>query len=292
MALRAITWLVSFGVHAAFALFMLMPTGGASYEEGTGEDIMVVEQGIAVEGFAKLGEDLVTTEEVLAPPVQTAVAQPLPEQVKPPVEELPTEEVVEEVQPVLERQVIASETGPDQEDVRAPDPENVDEPEPDDIKEPVQDVVKEHKPKEEVKKEEVTEQVVNEIEPDKVEQKLPQQVATVTQESVVATRESSGQEKKGGDTTAHLAYLGKLRSHLERNKVNPRTTFKGTAVIHFSVNAKGEITSRRIAKSSGSKILDDAALAAVDRSSPFPEIPDTLNREKIEVSVPFRFTVR
>jgi protein TonB len=291
MALRAITWLVSFGVHAAFALFMLMPTSGASYEEGTGEDIMVVEQGIAVEGFAKLGEDLITTEEVLAPPMQTAAAQPLPEQVKPPVEELPTEEVVEEVQPVLERQVIASETGPDQEDVRAPDPENVDEPEPDDIEEPVQDVVKERKPDQEAKKE-VTEQVVKEVEPDKVEQKLPQQIATLTQESVIATRESSGEEKKGGDTTAHLAYLGKLRSHLERNKVNPRTTFKGTAVVHFSVNGAGEITSRRITKSSGSKVLDDAALAAVDRSSPFPEIPDALKRDKIEVSVPFRFTVR
>jgi protein TonB len=291
MALRAITWLVSLGVHAAFALFMLMPTGGAAYEQGAGDDIMVVEQGIAIEGFAKLGEDFVTVEEVVAPPMQTASAQPLPEQVKPPVEELPTEEVVEEATPVLERQVIASETGPEQEDVRAPDPENVNEPEPDDIVEPVQDVVKERKPEKEVKKE-VTEKVVKEVEPDKVEQKLPQQIATLTQESVVARRESSGQEKKGGDTTAHLAYLGKVRSHLERNKVNPRTTLKGTAVVHFSVNGAGEITSRRIVKSSGSKALDDAALAAVDRSSPFPAIPDGLKREKIEVSVPFRFTVR
>jgi protein TonB len=253
---------------------MLMPTGGASYEQGSGEDIMVVEQGIAIEGFAKLGEDMVTVEEVQAPPMQTAAAQPLPEQVKPPVEELPTEEVVEETKPVLERQVIASETGPDQENVRAPDPEHADEPEPEEV------------PKE------AKEEVVKEIEPDKVEQKLPQQIATLTQESVVATRESSGEEKKGGDTTAHLAYLGKLRSHLERNKVNPRTTIKGTAVVHFSVNSKGEITASRITKSSGSKVLDDAALAAVERSSPFPEIPDTLRRDHIEVSVPFRFTVR
>src|SRR5688500_11718977 len=65
MALRAITWIVSFGVHAAFTLFMLMTTGGASYEQGAGEDVMVVEQGIAIEGFAKLGEDFVTVEEVL-----------------------------------------------------------------------------------------------------------------------------------------------------------------------------------------------------------------------------------
>ena len=290
MALRAITWIVSFGLHAAFALFMLMPTGGASYEEGSGKDIMVVEQGIAIEGFAKLGEDYVTVAEMLAPPMQAAAAQSLPEQVKPPVRELPTEEVVEETTPVLEREVIASETGPHQEDVRAPDPENVDEPEPDDIEDPVQDVVKEQKPEQEVTKE-VTEQVKR-VEPDKVEPKLPQQIATLTQESVVARAESSGAEKKGGDTTAHLAYLGTLRTHLERNKVNPRTNLKGTAVVHFSVNAKGEITWSRISKSSGSKVLDEAALAAVEKSSPFPEIPDTLMRDHIEVSVPFRFTVR
>lgn len=291
MALRLATWLISLAVHGGFALFMLMPAGGASYEEGAGDDIMVVEQGIAIEGFAKLGEDSVTVEEVLAPPMQMAAAQPLPEQVKPPVEELPIEEVVEEVQPVLERQVIASETGPDQEDVRAPDPENIDEPEPDEIEEPVEDVVKERKPEVEVKKD-AKKEVVKEVEPDKVEQELPQQIATLTQESVVARRESSGEEKKGGDSTAHLAYLGKLRSHIERNKINPRTTLKGTAVVHFSVNANGEITDRRITKSSGSKVLDEAALAAVDKSAPFPAIPSTLNRQKIEVTVPFRFTVR
>lgn len=283
MALRLLTWLSSLGAHVAFALFILIPAGGASYQEGEGEDIMVVEQGIAIEGFAKLGNDSVTVEEVLAPPLQMAAAQPLPEQVKPPVED--------EVQPVLEREVIASDTGPEQEDVRPPDPENVDQPEPDDIKQSVQDVVKERKPDQEVKKE-VRGEAVKEVEPDVVAQKLPQQVATLTQESVVAKRESSSQEKKGGDTTAHLAYLGKLRSHLERNKVNPRTTLKGTAVVHFKINADGEITARRIAKSSGSKVLDEAALAAVDRSSPFPAIPQGLNRDKIEVYVPFRFTVR
>jgi protein TonB len=283
MALRLLTWLSSLGAHAAFALFMLIPAGGASYQEGEGEDIMVVEQGIAIEGFAKLGDDSVTVEEVLAPPLQMAADQPLPEQVKPTVED--------EVQPVLERQVIASDMGPEQEDVRPPNPENVDQPEPNDIKESVQDVVEERKPDQEVKKD-VREEAVKEVEPDLVEQKLPQHVATLTQESVAARRESSGQEKKGGDTNAHFAYLGKLRSHLERNKVNPRTTLMGTAVVYFEVNADGEITARRIAKSSGSKALDEAALAAVDRSSPFPAIPLGLNRDKIEVSVPFRFTVR
>ena len=272
MVIRLLTWLVSLGVHSAFALFMLLPAGGTALEQGTGEDIMVVEQGLMLEGFAKLGEDLVTVEEVAAPPVQMAMAQPLPEEVKQPVEheELEVKEP-EETPPVEERQVIASEAGPDQVDVKAA--EEIEQPEPDELEEPVREEVKEHKP-------------------EVVEQPLPQRVATLQQESVAAQRESSGTQKKGGDTTAHTAYLGTLRSHIEKNKVNPRTEIIGTAVIRFTVDASGGLSARRITKSSGSKVLDDAALASIEKAAPFPPIPRNLERQQLEISVPFKFTVR
>ncbi len=271
MMLRLLTWLISLGVHATFALFMLIPAGGTALEQGSGEDIMVVEQGMMLEGFAKLGEDQITVEEVQAPPVLMAMAQPLPEEVKQPVEEeIPVEEP-EEVEPIEERQVIASEAGPDQVDVKAP--EDIEEPEPEELEEPVREEIKEP-------------------EPDIVEQPLPQQIATLQQESVAAQRESSGVQKKGGDTTAHTAYLGTLRSHLEKNKVNPRTQTIGTAVVKFTVDANGGVTSRRVAKSSGSKVLDDAALASLEKASPFPPIPKSLERDHLELSVPFKFTVR
>jgi protein TonB len=272
MVLRLLTWLISLGVHATFALFMFLPAGGTALEQGAGEDIMVVEQGFMLEGFAKLGEDQLTVEEVEAPPVQMAAAQPLPQEVEPvELEDLPVEEP-EEIVPVEERQVIASEAGPDQVDVKAP--EEVEQPEPDELEEPVQ--------REEVK----------EIKPEVVEQPLPQQVATLQQESVTAQRESSGVQKKGGDTTEHTAYLGTLRSHLEKHKVNPRTQIVGTAVVRFTVDASGEIAARRITKSSGTKALDDAALASIEKAAPFPPIPKTLGQNQLEISVPFKFTVR
>ena len=101
MVLRLLTWLISLGVHSAFALFMLMPAGGTALEQGTGKDIMVVEQGLMLEGFARLGEDQVTIEEVQAPPVQMAMAQPLTEEVKQPIEleDFPVEEP-EEAKPI------------------------------------------------------------------------------------------------------------------------------------------------------------------------------------------------
>jgi protein TonB len=232
MPLRILTWLISLGIHAGFALAMLLPAGGAALQTGAGEDTMVVEQGIAIEGFAKMGEDQVSLEEVEATPVMAAVSQPLPE----------------EVEPIEEQEVISSKEGPQQEDLK-------------------------------------------ETEEEVVEQPLPPQIAAVQQESVVAMRESSGQEQKGGDATAHSQYVGALRTHLERHKINPRTNLIGTAVVRFKVNAAGELLEREIATSSGKKALDDAALASIEKSAPFPKMPEGLS-ETIELSVPFRFTVR
>lgn len=255
MVVTVLAWLLSLGIHLAFAVFMLLPASGTAFEEGAGDDIMVVEQGIILEGFAKLGEDDISIEEIDVPTMQAAMSQPL-------VEEKP-----QEVQPIEEQQVIASETGPDQINVK--EPEEMEEPEPKELEEEVE-----------------------EIEPEVVEQPLPQQMAAIDQTSVVQQLESAGEEQIGGTTTDHTAYLGKLRTHLERHKINPRTQLIGTAVVMFSVGANGEITSRRIAKSSGSKVLDDAALASIERAAPFPPIPSDLNRSHLEVSVPFKFTVR
>ena len=256
MPLRIITWLVSLGIHGAFVAVMLWPTaGGAALDEGTGDDIMIVEQGIALQGFAKLGEDVISVEAVEAPPVQTAAAQPLEqveaieEQKELPVEDVPDVEPVEDV-------VVASENGPENE-----------------LIEPVEEELKE-------------------LEPKVQEQPLPQQVATVQQETVIAMRESSGEEKKGGSATAHRKYLGALRTHLERSKVNPRTTLIGTAVVRLTVKSDGELIEHKIIKSSGSKLLDNAALASIEQASPFPAIPSEVGEETIQVSVPFKFSVR
>jgi protein TonB len=101
-----------------------------------------------------------------------------------------------------------------------------------------------------------------------------------------------GRALSGGDTTAQSAYFGKLRSHLEKGKVNPHTSIAGTAVVHFVVDASGRVISREVSVSSGHKALDDAAVASIDKASPFPPMPKGLNRDQIDVSVPFKFSVR
>lgn len=133
-----------------------------------------------------------------------------------------------------------------------------------------------------------------EAKPEPVVEPTPQQVATVEQEEQVAVEEkrAASAAKTGGSTTAHSAYLGKLRTHLEKKKLNPRTRQVGTAVVRFTVDAAGQLVSREIARSSGNKTLDDAAIRSVERAAPFPAMPQDIAAGPLVVSVPFRFTVR
>ncbi|WP_272679818.1 energy transducer TonB [Providencia sp. PROV032] len=74
------------------------------------------------------------------------------------------------------------------------------------------------------------------------------------------------------DTNSQLinAYREKLRQEVERNKQYPRRAKKmknrGIATIQFQLSQTGEISLIRLASSSGSDLLDQAALLAVQKS--------------------------
>jgi protein TonB len=138
------------------------------------------------------------------------------------------------------------------------------------------------------------EQEVEEVKPEPVKEPTPPQVATLEQEAQVAVEEKRATSlvQSGGEATSHSMYLGKLRTHLEKRKINPRTRQVGTAIVRFSVDASGQLLTREIATSSGNKQLDDAAIASIEKAAPFPPMPEELNKEPLVVSVPFRFTVR
>jgi protein TonB len=50
--------------------------------------------------------------------------------------------------------------------------------------------------------------------------------------------------------------------------------------------------SREIVTSSGHAALDEAAIATIDRSAPYPPIPEGIGKQVLELSVPFRFSIR
>ncbi len=131
-------------------------------------------------------------------------------------------------------------------------------------------------------------------EPKPVEDEKPVAVPVKEQAPQVATliEQSSGAEQHGGDTTERRAYLGRLSRLLERSKVNPRSRQSGTVLVRFTVGPAGQLLSRAVEKSSGSKLLDDAAMAALDRAAPFPPMPNEIARGSLEVQVPFKFVTR
>ncbi|MCX7304689.1 MAG: TonB family protein [Hyphomicrobiales bacterium] len=88
-------------------------------------------------------------------------------------------------------------------------------------------------------------------------------------------------------------YPGKVASKLRRALRYPadakRQKLRGVAQVSFVISASGGVGSIRLASSSGSPILDKAALEAVRRAAPFPAIPANAGRSSWPFSVPLAF---
>ena len=227
-------------VHASIGYTMLPSlerTTAEALDLGHGTDIVLVEQGVAIEGLAKLGNDMQTIETAEVVPVE----QPPP----PPPQEIEPDEL---------RDVIASDASTvEQEVVKTQEPPPLMPPPP---------------------------------APPVVQAKeQPEQVAALEQQS-------SGEAKTGGDAKAFGQYLGQINEHVQKAKVNPRSRRSGTVILRFTIGLNGQLLSKEIATSSGSKILDEAATAALDRAAPFPPIPPEVSIKPLAFTQPFKFLMR
>lgn len=127
---------------------------------------------------------------------------------------------------------------------------------------------------------------VEEQEPDTKEvEAQPEQVAIVTEES-------SGAPKTGGDARIVGIYLGKINERVQRSKVNPRSGKTGVVVLKYTIGIDGALISKQVSSSSKSQVLDDAALAALDRATPFPPIPPEVSVKPMTFTQSFKFIVR
>ncbi len=127
-----------------------------------------------------------------------------------------------------------------------------------------------------------------------VEQPRPIAVPMRQQAPQVVTHveQSSGPEQHGGQTTLRMAYLGEVRKALEKSKISPHGHLSGTVLLGFTIARSGQVLTREVKKSSGSKVLDDAAMAALDHAAPFPPMPRDLAHGSLELQVPFKFVTR
>ncbi|SIQ30794.1 protein TonB [Rhizobium sp. RU20A] len=102
-----------------------------------------------------------------------------------------------------------------------------------------------------------------------------------------------GQRQQAAGNAAVSNYPGKVRARLTRALRYPpgaaRGGIKGDAQVRFTVRADGQVASISLARSTGSPILDEAALAAVRRAAPFPKIPEGAGRDSWAFTIPLGF---
>ena len=89
------------------------------------------------------------------------------------------------------------------------------------------------------------------------------------------------------------AYARKLFSHLARRQRYPaaaeRARVTGTVRLSIAIDRTGALASARIAKGSGSALLDQEALATARRASPYPKPPEGVGGRTYGFAVTLRF---
>jgi periplasmic protein TonB len=112
----------------------------------------------------------------------------------------------------------------------------------------------------------------------------PQQVAIVTG--------PGSYEAKGGNASLIGQYVDSVNERVQRSKVNPRTQSTGTVVLKYTVGIDGSLLSMIVISTSGSSVLDGAAISAIHNAAPFPSIPSGVSAKPMTFLQPFKFVLR
>jgi TonB family protein len=68
--------------------------------------------------------------------------------------------------------------------------------------------------------------------------------------------------------------------------------YQGKIMVAFRIGRDGKILNLSVSKSSGYKILDEAALEAVKEAGPYPPIPNELNKNFLKLKIPISYALR
>ena len=125
---------------------------------------------------------------------------------------------------------------------------------------------------------------------------IPVTTAPPRVETQPAGGSAPSQVQPAGFAREHRRWSKAVVDKLERFKRYPdaaqRRGIKGVAVVKFRVDRSGQILSSEIAKSSGSPLLDEEALAVFKRASPLPFPPDEIPDAFLENFMPYGFGMK
>ncbi|MBH5401813.1 energy transducer TonB [Bradyrhizobium sp. CNPSo 4010] len=98
----------------------------------------------------------------------------------------------------------------------------------------------------------------------------------------------------GAAAAAVASYNQRVRAHLMRFHSYPAAGGgqRGVARLNFSISRSGQVTSSRLAGSSGVAAFDTQAMSMLRQASPFPPIPDEIKNGAMSFTIPVEFTVK
>ena len=158
-------------------------------------------------------------------------------------------------------------------------------------------IVKQEKKKEkkikEVKK--VEKKVLKEVEKTqevKVEQKAEPQVQELASKEVIKQENTIDPSQI---EALEDEYLSKLRYLIEKNKIYPQSAKRlnqmGKVHVCFVISKDGQIKDVKVVKDSNYKRLNEAALEILAKINRFEPIPEKLNKNSWEITVPIVYQI-
>lgn len=105
-------------------------------------------------------------------------------------------------------------------------------------------------------------------------------------------RRGAAGRKRGGKRGRSVASAGSIASYGARVRSRilanrPRSSGAGRVVVSFAVSSGGGLRYARVVRASGNASLDQAAVAAVRRSAPFPRPPAGASPRQLSFTIPF-----
>ena len=111
--------------------------------------------------------------------------------------------------------------------------------------------------------------------------------APASKPAQLAMAPNSGADSEGA-RAGRASWESELAAHIRRYATYSANGSResGTVRVGVSIDRNGRLLSRRLAGSSGSPVLDSAAIAVIERAQPYPRFPPGMSQAQIALTIP------
>jgi len=131
--------------------------------------------------------------------------------------------------------------------------------------------------------------------PDVVIQTQPRAIVTAPPVAEPAPPALTAPVAQKGTGDGQASFESRVLSHINRFKQYPPSARKahieGVVMLHFVMDAGGHVTEADIQKSSGRPVLDNEALAMIQRAQPLPALPADFPTRTLNAVVSIEFSL-